>query len=434
MQQIPQVSKFDSTSDFLAEGYTFFTKRFEALNTDVFQTRLMLKKVICLRGEEAAIRFYDTDFFMRKGAAPSRVQKTLFGQGGVQGLDGKAHRHRKNVFMSLMTPENIRALTDGVSEIWEHKLREWEELGEIDFFYEAHEILCRAACVWAGVGMREHEVRARTHDTMSLIDSASAIGLRHWRGRRRRKKMNNWARRAIRDIRTSETMTEPPPTAALAFAEHRELNGALLNENIAAVELLNVIRPTVAVARYFAFIALTLHQNAYWRDKVASGGDEEITLFVQEVRRYYPFFPSVAAITKKSFDWHGYHFPEGRLTLLDLYGTNHDPRSWEHPEQFRPERFYHWNGNPFNFVAQGGGSHNQNHRCAGEWLTIELMKLATRFLTRSMRYQVPPQDLAVDLRKMPALPGSGFKITNIKAIKPLPSQLRNHHDGVPNQR
>src|SRR3546814_10555834 len=59
---------------------------------------------------------------------------------------------------------------------------------------------------------------------------------------------------------------------------------------------------------------------------------------------------------------------------LDLHGTNRDRRSWDAPEEFRPERFRRWDGSPFNFIPQGGGSHDLNHRCPGEWITIELMK------------------------------------------------------------
>ncbi|CAN7739580.1 hypothetical protein [Neorhizobium sp. LjRoot104] len=38
---------------------------------------------------------------------PKAVQKTLLGEGGVQGLDGGPHRHRKHLFMSLMSPDQI---------------------------------------------------------------------------------------------------------------------------------------------------------------------------------------------------------------------------------------------------------------------------------------------------------------------------------------
>ncbi len=76
-------------------------------------------------------------------------------------------------------------------------------------------------------------------------------------------------------------------------------------------------------------------------------------MFVQEVRRFYPFFPFVAARVKQDFTWNGYQFTEGTLTLLDLYGTNHDQKLWEHPNMFYPERFAQWQGSPFSFIPQG---------------------------------------------------------------------------------
>src|SRR3546814_13725949 len=54
--------------------------------------------------------FYDQSRFTRHGAMIGRIQKTLLGKGGVQGLDNEAHRHRKKMFMSLMTPERIEGL------------------------------------------------------------------------------------------------------------------------------------------------------------------------------------------------------------------------------------------------------------------------------------------------------------------------------------
>ncbi|WP_026065160.1 hypothetical protein [Amphibacillus jilinensis] len=32
---------------------------------------------------------------------------------------------------------------------------------------------------------------------------------------------------------------------------------------------------------------------------------------------------------KPDFVWKGYEFKEGTLTLLDFYGTNHDPNIWK---------------------------------------------------------------------------------------------------------
>lgn len=134
---------------------------------------------------------------------------------------------------------------------------------------------------------------------------------------------------------------------------------------------------------------------------------------MQEVRRYYPFFPAVAAVVRESFEWKGYRFAKGRRVMLDLYGTNRDRRTWDAPGEFRPERFDVTHPGPFAFVPQGGGDHDLGHRCAGEWICIEIMKAAMGFLTEEIAYSVPDQDLRIDVRRLPAVPRSGFVIGNV---------------------
>lgn len=75
---------------------------------------------------------------------------------------------------------------------------------------------------------------------------------------------------------------------------------------------------------------------------------------------------------------------------------------------FRPERFSHWEGSAFTFITQGGGDHYSDHRCAGEWITIALMKTAVRLLTTAMRYDVPEQDLRIELSRIPAIPATAL--------------------------
>jgi fatty-acid peroxygenase len=180
------------------------------------------------------------------------------------------------------------------------------------------------------------------------------------------------------------------------------------------VEVINILRPTVAVSRYVIFAALALHRHPEYRGILRAGGQEDLENFVHEVRRFYPFFPFVAARVRKSFEWKGYFFPEGTRVLLDLYGTNHDPRTWEAPQEFRPERFRRWDKSAWNFIPQGGGDHYENHRCAGEWITIELMKVAVRHLCRSMTYEVPMQNLQIRFSRIPAIPESRFVIKNVR--------------------
>lgn len=417
MPKIPSDRLPESSISLLLNGYQFISKKCQQLDTDIFEARLALEKTICFKGLEAAKVFYDTEKFTRHQSAPKRVQKTLFGEGGVQGLDGRAHLHRKQMFMGLMSPARIEALVELTREQWHAYVAKHESADEIVLFWAAREVLCRAVCDWAGVPLPESEVDRRTHQLAAMIDGSGAIGPEHWKGKQARKEAENWIEEIVERVRPGE-ITPPEESALAVIATHRDLAGNLLDKQIAAVELINVLRPTLAIGRYATFAALALHEHPQYAEqfKAAGGANEgsDIENFVQEVRRFYPFFPFAAARVKQPFDWQGYHFKKDKRVLLDLYGTNHDTRLWENPEAFYPERFRQWNESPFTLIPQGGGDFYLNHRCPGEWITIALVKATVEFLTQAITYDVPQQDLTVNLSKLPALPESKFVINNIK--------------------
>ena len=415
MPIIPQDRGLDSTLSLAFDGYKFISQRCQRYQTDIFQTRLLFTKTICFQGEEAAKVFYDTEKFIRKGAAPKRLQKTLFGKDGVQGLDGDSHRHRKQMFMSLMSDEGIQQLADLTREQWRNYAQKWLQQDRVVLFAEVREILCRAVCTWTGVPLSESEVKLRTKDLGAMIDASGTVGLKHWQGRRSRKQTEKWIEDIIEQVR-DDRLEVSETSAVYLIANHRDLKGNPLDKHTAAVEIINVLRPTVAIARYVVFAALALHQHSECRQKLQTGDEQYYEWFVQEVRRFYPFFPFAAARVKQDFAWHGYHFPQGTRVLLDLYGTNRDRRLWDNPDEFNPERFREWHGSRFDLIPQGGGDYYTNHRCPGEWITIKLMKITLDFLTKSLKYDVPKQDLEISLSTMPTAPKSGLVISNVKLI------------------
>lgn len=132
-----------------------------------------------MKGEEAAKKFYDTEHFKREGVAPNLIKATLFGKGGVQGLDDDAHMYRKQMFMSLMNTEGIRDLSFLFEKQWNAYSKKWEEIDRIVLFFEVQEILCRSVCKWTGVPLAEDEVTFRTQDIAAMIEGAGSVGKRH---------------------------------------------------------------------------------------------------------------------------------------------------------------------------------------------------------------------------------------------------------------
>ena len=127
----------------------------------------------------------------------------------------------------------------------------------------------------------------------------------------------------------------------------------------------------------------------------------------------WPFAPVVAARAARDITWRGHTLPQGRLVLLDLHGMNHDPHLWPDPYGFDPERFVGRQPDAFTYVPQGGGDPHTGHRCAGERVTVELLKSALRTLTR-ITFDVPEQDLSFPLSRMPTRPRSGVVLENVR--------------------
>ncbi|ATO26706.1 cytochrome P450 [Bacillus atrophaeus] len=412
-KQVPHDKALDNSLAMMREGYLFIKNRVDRYQSDLFETRLLGQKAICMSGEEAAKVFYDPERMKRNGALPKRLLKTLFGVDAIQTMDGDAHTHRKLLFMSLMTPPHQKRLAELAMEQWLAALSKWEGAEKVELFEEAKNVLCKIACQWAGVPLEESEVKERADDFSAMVDAFGAVGPRHWKGRRARPRAEEWIRDIIENVRAGKTEAEKG-TALYEMAFHTELDGSRLDTQMAAVELINVLRPIVAISTFITFSALALHNHPEYKEKLKSGNGDDLEMFVQEVRRFYPFGPFLGAQARKDFVWNQCEFKEGMLVLLDLYGTNHDARLWEDPNEFRPERFKDRNEQLFDLIPQGGGDPAKGHRCPGEGITIEVMKVTLDFLINHIEYEVPEQDLSYSLVRMPSLPESGFVMSRIR--------------------
>lgn len=413
LEQIPEINGIDNTTALLREGYLFIKNRHEKYNTNIFKAHLMSHKVVCMTGKDAAEIFYDTNHFIRHGVAPKRVQKTLFGENAIQGMDGEAHSHRKALFISLTSQKNQTELVKIVANEWESSAAKWKRTSKINIFNTSKEVLCKSACLWSGVPLFESEVKNKAEDFASMVDAFGAIGLKHWKGRKARTNTEVWIGSIIKNVRDGNAKA-PIDSPLYAMSFFKDINDNLLDINMAAIELINIIRPIVAISTYITFMALALHEHTNSINSLTH--DKQREMFVQEVRRFYPFTPFVGAKVKNDFTWNNYNFKKNELVLLDIYGINHDSTIWEQPSIFNPERFKDFNSYIYEFIPQGGGDSTKSHRCPGEGITIELMKISLDFLANKIKYSVPAQDLSYDMSKIPTFPKSGFIINKIERL------------------
>jgi fatty-acid peroxygenase len=202
----------------------------------------------------------------------------------------------------------------------------------------------------------------------------------------------------------------PPDSIVEVVAHHTGTDGALLEPKRAAVELLNIIRPTVAVSWFVTFMGHALHRWPEERSPLRDGDLAYSVAFAQELRRFYPFAPFVGGRAARELTWRGVQIPAGSLVLLDIYGQDHDAALWPEPYRFDPQRFLGRAPGRDELIPQGGGDPGTGHRCPGEDVTLALL---SAFATRLARldYDVPDQDLTISLRRIPALPAGRFVMT-----------------------
>lgn len=418
LQETPRAPGLDNTLAFLREGYDFVSRRCERLGSDIFITRIMLRKVVCMRGAAAAEMFYGHGHFTRNGAMPQTVLRLLQDKGSVQLLDDGPHRHRKAMFLSMLLPpaelERMRAL---FRREWLLGLEEWERRGDVVLFDAVNLVLTRTACAWVGIPSGEKSPDALCSELSAMIENAGRFGPRNWRALFLRRGTERFVRSLVERVREGQ-MDIPEGTPLRVVCEHKEEGGMPIDPDSATVELINLIRPIVAIGRFVMFAAMALDRHPEWRERFRRGDEEMIEPFCEEVRRLYPFFPVIGGRALHHFEWRGHAFRKDDWVLLDLHGTNHDPRRFPSPDRFEPGRSVGWQAQGFDFIPQGGGEAAITHRCPGEAMTVEVMKEAVRLLTRAMSYRVPSQDLEIDLSRIPARAASGFVISEIRAADP----------------
>lgn len=279
---VPKEEGIDHSLNLLREGYLYILNRRQSFHSDLFETRLLGKKAVCMGGKEAADLFYDNSKFKRAGVAPNRVAETLFGKKGVQTLDGDAHKHRKKMFMSIMSQDRLKKLNEIAAKQWDTALTKWQQMDDIVLYEEALEIMCRTACEWAGVPVEEEDMKKLADDLRAMFESATAIGPSHWAGRHARNRVEKWMGNIIDQVR-EEKLNPEEGTALYTFAWHRDLEGNLLDQEVASVEVINILKADCSDWGLYYFFCIgcpslsgRAKETSIWRRKkctdVCTGG------------------------------------------------------------------------------------------------------------------------------------------------------------------
>jgi cytochrome P450 len=114
-------------------------------------------------------------------------------------------------------------------------------------------------------------------------------------------------------------------------------------------------------------------------------GEEYMQAVIHETMRVRPVVPLVVRILKEPLRVGEHELPAGTRVAPSIYLTNRDPRVYEAPEEFRPERFMGIQPETFSWIPFGGGI----RRCIGASFALLEMKLMLRTILFELEPSLP---------------------------------------------
>jgi cytochrome P450 family 135 len=154
------------------------------------------------------------------------------------------------------------------------------------------------------------------------------------------------------------------------------------------VSLLLAGHETTATATAWAIERLVRSPDKLRRlvEEIDGGeGDEYMQAVIHETLRVRPVVPGVVRLLQEPLTVAGYELPEGTRVVPSIYLTNSNPRVYEDPKRFKPERFLDQAPDTFAWIPFGGGI----RRCIGASFAMLEMKVMLRTMLKELHPSVP---------------------------------------------
>jgi cytochrome P450 len=142
------------------------------------------------------------------------------------------------------------------------------------------------------------------------------------------------------------------------------------------------------------------------------GPEEYMTAVVNETLRVRPVVPIVVRVLQQELQVGRYRLPRGTRVTPAIYLTNRNPRVYEDPREFRPERFLKDGPETFSWIPFGGGI----RRCIGASFAQLEMKLILRTMLSELEPSLPlrgrrrGRDERIRRRAITLVPGAGARV------------------------
>jgi cytochrome P450 len=171
----------------------------------------------------------------------------------------------------------------------------------------------------------------------------------------------------------------------------RDENGLEMTDGELRDELVTLLlagHETTATSVAWAVERLVRHPHKLARlvaEIDAGEGDEYMQAVISETLRVRPVVPMVVRVLQAPLTVGGRELPAGARVVPSIYLTNRNPKVYEAPSEFMPERFLERPPETFSWIPFGGGI----RRCIGASFATLEMKLILQTVLGELAPSVP---------------------------------------------
>lgn len=393
----------------------------------VVRSRLMDKDLAILAGPNTADAFLDENNIRRAGGLPPHAA-ALFGSGVVNQIDGDAHKRRKQHLMHALDAVALAGYLPEIRTTIRTRVNAWATAGEVRLQDEC--IALTLELIYGNfVGIHPDAVALKGY-AKGMSDFGRALfglplalpGTPLARARVFVRETRALLAETIQARRANGT------TDGISRLIASDVDGEHLADEDVEKEALHLLFAASSLWAWMCFGAQTLAGDTALEARlravaVALPADPsgrhlfenaDLNAFVHEVKRLGLIIPITAVgVARRDFEVGGYRVPKGWLVLWTTYGSHRSVgvAPYSAPESFDIDRYARGEGTErHHFAPQGPGEALASHRCGGvEYSTLVLSQFFVDLL-RAPRLRVVPQDLTMDMSRLPASWKEGLRV------------------------
>lgn len=352
---------------------------------DTFTVRFgTLPTAVLTRDRDAIRRLYTGDPLTKRHG--NDLLRSLMGERSVLMLEPTEHLTRRRMLLPSFHAERIQSYASLIENLTRSELERWEP-GAVLHVQPVARTLTLNVILQAVLGISDVAVRRRLHRIFDALNTplnafAWLVPQVTHRSRWNVLSRRPWHLKDELDALLLERIAATRADALLPqrgdilaiMVRSRDENGVGLTDEELRDELLTLImagHETTANAIAWG-VELLVHNPAVMvevRDRERD--DIYLEALAKEILRIRSPFPVTSARhILEPFAIGEWTIHPDVMILVDAYGVHHDPRIYDEPHVFHPERFLTESPDAYSFLPFGGGA----HRCLGASLALLELK------------------------------------------------------------